>query len=328
MSASRDREQLLSADEEPTEIPWAERSAFRDSRGITWWMAILVALGSTLIGTLADVLFLDGPRLVSQVIYALGCVLAVALVQRQSLFGPIVQPPLIIGVSFPLILWLTAGPTAGDMTRMLVRLSMPLINAFPVMGITTVLTVGIGLARYFLQREPLRDAEAEQTPTGKKTTDAGRRPAREAGRRADRSETSSRAGAAGSASSKARAEGKGRSASEARSAGRSGGGASTAPKGARASSDKAGATRRPNRPARPRDGEPEERRGDDSRSSAPRRTSAAGRPQGSRAARPEPRAGRPARAPRESDEFDGPSGGRGRPESRRRPPRRRDDLDD
>ncbi|WP_157433985.1 MULTISPECIES: DUF6542 domain-containing protein [Actinoalloteichus] len=327
MSASRDREQLLSADEEPTEIPWAERSAFRDSRGITWWMAILVALGSTLIGTLVDVLFLDGPRLVSQVIYALGCVLAVALVQRQSLFGPIVQPPLILGVSLPLILWLTGSSAGGGMAGMVLNLGLPLIDAFPVMGITTVLTVGIGLARYFLQREPLLDAEDESTPVRKKTADARKRPTRKSRTGADRSDESRREGGARSAGSKSKAEGRPRPSSEARAAGRSASAAGAAPKGARASSDKAGVPRRPSRPARPRDDEPGERPAGEPRSSAPRRTSAAGRPQGSRTARQEPRTGRPARAPREPDQPDA-AGGRARPEPRRRQPRRRDDLDD
>ncbi|AOS61673.1 hypothetical protein BKA25_004629 [Actinoalloteichus hymeniacidonis] len=319
MSASRDREQPPSTLDEQAATPWAERSAFRDSRGITWWAASLLAIGATLVGTFVDVLFLGGPRLVSQVIYAIGCLLAILLVQRQSLFGPIVQPPLILGVSLPLVLWLTGEAAGAGMATAALSLAMPLLNAFPVMGITTVLTVGIGLARYFLQRQPLA---VEEDTADKVKVSASDRPAKGGRPTTDRRGRSERTGGGldSGRPSAAKAEGRGsRPAGQGKTPGRS----SAAAGQARSSAERTGGQRRPGRPS-PRSGDE-----DGAPRGSARRTSAAGGPakQGGRPGRPDQRSGRPVRNARDAGDG-GPAGGRPRPDPRRRPPRSRDDFDD
>lgn len=92
---------------------------------------------------------------VFQVCYFLGCLLAVVVVQRKGLFGPMVQPPLILAVAVPGVV-LAAGSTANGAGMIATALAVgtPLINGFPTMAITTGVTLAVGILRLTVQRRP------------------------------------------------------------------------------------------------------------------------------------------------------------------------------
>ena len=116
-------------------------------------MLCALALAST--GVFADLERLNRLSVVFQVCYFLGCLLAVVVVQRRGVFGPMVAPPLILAVAVPGVVWATgAPPTGGGLVATALAVGTPLINGFPTMAITTGFTVAIGVFRLFLQRQP------------------------------------------------------------------------------------------------------------------------------------------------------------------------------
>lgn len=116
---------------------------------------MLCALGLTAVGVFADIQRLNRLGILFQACYFLGCLLAVVMVQRKGLFGPMVQPPLILAVAVPGVV-LAAGslPTGGGVMASALAIGTPLINGFPTMAITTGLVVAIGAFRLITQRRP------------------------------------------------------------------------------------------------------------------------------------------------------------------------------
>jgi hypothetical protein len=106
---------------------------------LPWWAAVLCALGFTATGAFADIERLNRLGIVFQACYFLGCLLAVVVVQRKGLFGPMVQPPLILAVAVP---------------GVVLAVGTPLIDGFPPMAITTGFTLAIGIFRLIIQRRP------------------------------------------------------------------------------------------------------------------------------------------------------------------------------
>jgi hypothetical protein len=134
---------------------WDERALLPDSVGMPWWAAALCALGLAAIGAFADMERVNRLGMVFEVCYFLGCLLAVILVQRRSLFGPMVQPPLILAVTVPgVILAIGSRPSGASTVTTALTLGTPLINGFPAMAITTGLTLAIGGLRLITQRRP------------------------------------------------------------------------------------------------------------------------------------------------------------------------------
>ena len=135
---------------------WDERALLPDSVGMPWWAAALCSLGLAAIGAFADMERLNRLGMVFEVCYFLGCLLAVVVVQRKGLFGPMVQPPLILALAVPgVILAIGSHPTGGGMVATALAVGTPLINGFPVMAITTGLTLAIGVLRLITQRRPI-----------------------------------------------------------------------------------------------------------------------------------------------------------------------------
>jgi hypothetical protein len=134
---------------------WDERSLLPGRPGAPWWAAVLSALGLTAVGVFADIERLNRLGIVFQACYFVGCLLAVVMVQRKGLFGPMVQPPLILAIAVPGVV-LAAGslPTGGGMMATALAVGTPLINGFPTMAITTGLVVAIGAFRLVTQRRP------------------------------------------------------------------------------------------------------------------------------------------------------------------------------
>ncbi|MGH4000982.1 MAG: DUF6542 domain-containing protein [Pseudonocardiaceae bacterium] len=139
-----------------TERRWGDEcSLLSDRPGIPGWAATLCALGLTAVGVFIDLERLNRLGIVFQACYFLGCLLAVVIVQRKGVFGPMVQPPLILAVAVPGVV-LAAGslPTGGGLIATALAVGTPLINGFPTMAITTGLVLAVGTFRIVTQRRP------------------------------------------------------------------------------------------------------------------------------------------------------------------------------
>src|ERR1700753_428898 len=137
---------------------WGQRSAFGAAKGWPWWAAVVLALGLSIVGAFIDMQVSGNLGKVFEGGYFLGCVGAVCLVRRHNLSGPMVQPPLILAVTIPVVVLLTKGMPSGSGTMSkLLTLGVPLVTGFPTMAITTIATVVIGGIRFLVQRKPTFD---------------------------------------------------------------------------------------------------------------------------------------------------------------------------
>ncbi|WP_229693890.1 DUF6542 domain-containing protein [Lentzea pudingi] len=162
MSALRERSAAFDDDVEDYDvIPWNYRAMFGEFKGIPWWAAILAALVPAFIGAFIDINSSKTVGWTFNVAFFAGALAAILLVQRRSLFGPMVQPPLVLAATVPLLVLLTGGVNKGGLSAMALGLGKPLIDSFPVMAITTAVTVGLGILRIFLQKNPNRPSKDE-----------------------------------------------------------------------------------------------------------------------------------------------------------------------
>ena len=160
MTATRDRRSDPAEDAEPA---WDERSILGKSRGLPWWGAVLLAFGLAAIAAAFDVQRQGSLGIVYQGAYLVGCVAAIALVRRRSLFGPMVQPPLVFAVTAVIAIVLLAPDSGGSGLKSLIfSIALPLTSNFPTMAITTGATVAVGLFRMWRERDP----EAPVKPAG------------------------------------------------------------------------------------------------------------------------------------------------------------------
>ncbi|MCP2249779.1 hypothetical protein LX86_008566 [Lentzea aerocolonigenes] len=164
-------------------VPWNYRAAFGEFKGIPWWAAILSALVPAFIGAFIDINSSKTVGWTFNAVFFVGALAAILLVQRRSLFAPMVQPPLVLAATVPLLVLFTGGIQKGNLASMALGLGRPLIDSFPVMALTTAVTVALGILRIFLQKDPnrpskdeVREAKAELKSRGKP---AARKPARE-----------------------------------------------------------------------------------------------------------------------------------------------------
>lgn len=145
--------------------PWGGASLFPGRAGVPWWTAVFLALALAAAGVFADLQRIDRLGLVFQACYFLGCLLAIAVVERRGLFAPMVQPPLILAVTVPGAVLLAGGaPASGGLTAKALAVGTPLINGFPTMAITTGVTVMVGLLRLLTQRPPASGRPAVPHP--------------------------------------------------------------------------------------------------------------------------------------------------------------------
>jgi hypothetical protein len=152
VTATRDRR---SDPEVGAELAWDDRPVIGQFRGLPWWAAVLLAFGLTAIGAFVDMQRQDTLGKIYQGAFALGCVGAVCLVRRRSLFGPMVQPPLIFAITaVGAIALLSQKASTGGLKSLLFSVALPLTSNFPTMGITTAVVVGIGLFRWWRERDP------------------------------------------------------------------------------------------------------------------------------------------------------------------------------
>lgn len=136
-------------------FPMRERSSIATVLGLPPVAAIALGAGGTVLGVLIDILRIGTVGGVFTAFYFMGCVLAVAWVRRRNLFGPMVQPPLLLAVAVPAVVLLAAPPRPGSgITEQLIAVGAPLVNAFPTMATTTAVVLAGGALRILLQ--PLR----------------------------------------------------------------------------------------------------------------------------------------------------------------------------
>jgi hypothetical protein len=173
-------------EDEPFTVRWNDRAMFGSFRGLPWWAAVAIAFVVAIVGTFVDVSSTGRTvGLVFGVTFFVGCVGAVVFVERRSMFGPIVQPPLILAIVVPLLVMITQGMPSGGLAAVGLKLGKPLIDGFPAMALTTAFTVILGIVRVMTQKDPNR-------PTKDEIREAKRRPDKP--RRADRPDRADRAG--------------------------------------------------------------------------------------------------------------------------------------
>lgn len=160
-------------------VPWDERLVFGARRGLPWWGAVLLALLTAIAGAVLSTQVTDGLGLPFQLIYVAGALAAVAAVRRRNLFGPMVQPPLVMAITVPLVVLTgTSLPESNDTLADVLAISTPLINNFPVMAIATALTIALGVFRIYRERDPDRAVkESSQRKRNRDDDGTGGRPA-------------------------------------------------------------------------------------------------------------------------------------------------------
>lgn len=164
-------------------VPWNYRAIFGSFKGIPWWAAILCALVPAFIGAFIDINSSKTVGWTFNAVFFAGALAGILLVQRRSLFAPMVQPPLILAATVPVLVLFTGGIQKGGLASMAIGLGRPLIDSFPVMAVTTAVTVALGIVRIVTQKDPnrpskdeVREAKAELKARSKP---APRKPARE-----------------------------------------------------------------------------------------------------------------------------------------------------
>lgn len=126
-----------------------------DRRGLPWWAAVLVAFVLAAIGAVVDIKMHNTLGWVFGICYFVGSVGAVCAVQRRSLFGPMVQPPLVLAVTVPAVVLVISGlPASSDTLSKVLAVGTPLINGFPTMAIATGFTLAVGIFRLYQERNP------------------------------------------------------------------------------------------------------------------------------------------------------------------------------
>ncbi|RKT52591.1 DUF6542 domain-containing protein [Saccharothrix australiensis] len=183
-------------DEELDPVRWNDRALFGSFRGLPWWAAVLGTFVLAIVGTYVDVS--SSAKTVGWVFaitFFVGAVGAVVFVERRSMFGPVVQPPLVLAIVVPLVMVVVGGLPGGGLASVGLALGTPLIDGFPAMAVTTACTVILGIVRVTRQRDPNRPTRDEVREAKRKPDKpAGERPkrAREAAARDDSRDTDDR----------------------------------------------------------------------------------------------------------------------------------------
>jgi hypothetical protein len=147
--------------------PVPERSMIATVLGVPPLLAVAVAAALTTLGVVVDLLRIGTLGTPFTVCYLTGCVLAVAWVRRRGLFGPVVQPPLLLAVAVPVVVLLAGSPRPGTgISERLLTIGAPLVNSFPTMAWTTAAVIALGTGRLLVQRESV---EAARPPGGRRS---------------------------------------------------------------------------------------------------------------------------------------------------------------
>jgi hypothetical protein len=181
VTAIRDRQSDPDADEVP--VPWDERPIVGAKRGLPWWGGVLLGFGLAILGAFVNMKIQGHLDLIFTACYFVGTVGAVCAVQRRGIFGPMVQPPLVLAITVPgVVLFASSIPANADTVTKALDIGRPLINGFPTMAITTGATLLIGFFRMYRERNPNAPAKiksSKKTAAARaKADDQGRPPVR------------------------------------------------------------------------------------------------------------------------------------------------------
>ena len=125
-----------------------ERSIVRTVRGLRWWASLALAALLTVGGVGIDLLATGELGVVFTSCFAGGCILATAWARRDSLFVPLVQPPLLLAVAVPAVVVATGSlPRSGGTASALLAIGGPLVNGFPTLAISTAICLALGFVR-------------------------------------------------------------------------------------------------------------------------------------------------------------------------------------
>ena len=168
-------------------------------RGVPGWTATLLALACCLTGIAVTAASgeLGTPFTVA---YFVGCLAAVLVVARRSVFAAGVQPPILLVVLVPIVYMVagTGGKTGFFNRSQIISAALPLIERFPLMVATTVVVVVIALVRAFvLEPRPHRRRDrraAERRPAERRPAAERRTPERRATDEAPERSTDPRSG--------------------------------------------------------------------------------------------------------------------------------------
>ena len=146
-----------------------ERSVVRSLRGLRSWGTLLLGGVFTVAGVAIDLVLSGELGVAFTACFAGGCILATAWSRRDSLFVPLVQPPLLLAVGVPLVVVATGSlPRSGGTASTLLAVGGPLVNAFPTLAITSAVCLALGFIRSRLepwQRDSDRlDPDAPREP--------------------------------------------------------------------------------------------------------------------------------------------------------------------
>jgi hypothetical protein len=158
-----------------------ERSVVRSLRGLRWWGTLLLGGLFTVAGVAIDLVLSGELGVAFTACFAGGCILATAWSRRDSLFVPLVQPPLLLAVGVPVVVVATGSlPRSGGTASTLLAVGGPLVNAFPTLAITTAVCLALGFVRSRLepwQRGSDRlDPDAPREPRDRPPRDRDRDP--------------------------------------------------------------------------------------------------------------------------------------------------------
>ncbi|GAA1260706.1 DUF6542 domain-containing protein [Saccharothrix xinjiangensis] len=142
-------------------VRWNDRAMFGSFRGLPWWAAVLIAFVVAAVGAYVDLSSGPTVKWVFAVAFFVGCVGAVVFVERRSMFGPVVQPPLVLAIIVPLVAVVARGMPSGGLASIGIDLGKPLIDGFPAMAVTTLVTVVVGIVRVTTQKDPNRPTKDE-----------------------------------------------------------------------------------------------------------------------------------------------------------------------
>jgi hypothetical protein len=144
-----------------------ERSVVRSVRGLRWWGALALAAVLTVAGVAVDLLMSGELGVVFTACFAAGCILATAWARRDSLFVPLVQPPLLLAVAVPAVVVATGSlPRSGGTASALLAIGGPLVNGFPTLAITTAICLALGFIRSRIEpyQRPGDDLDPDARP--------------------------------------------------------------------------------------------------------------------------------------------------------------------
>ncbi|WP_157108809.1 DUF6542 domain-containing protein [Aldersonia kunmingensis] len=114
--------------------------------------AVLIAGGATLVGVLLCAAGGDELTRTFSVLYLGGCIVAALMVRYRGLFTAVVQPPLILFIAVPVAYQFMSDDSGVSPKDIALNAAIPLVNRFPLMLFTTLVTLIIGGYRVYLKR--------------------------------------------------------------------------------------------------------------------------------------------------------------------------------